>query len=259
MLLSATAHAQLIAMVDYMKVPEGGDAEYLKVEQEIWKPMHQEWVNQGKMAGWYLWSIPYPGGTNAEYHYATVRIYTDLKQIEAPMTDMEGVFKKVHPGMDANKAFERTLASRDLVKTYAFSNWAGFHDTTQTEDSKYITVVYFKIPMKNWEAYQEMERKYYHPTHKAEMEAGCRSGWEGWQLQRPFGMDQPFQFVAVDYYKDWNQYIKPKPEDLYKKALPEADLKRRNQVFYDTAELVNLEEWRFVDGTAPKAETAAKK
>lgn len=64
MLPNTALHAQMIALIDYMKVPEGGDAEYLKVEQEIWKSMHQEWVNQGKMTGWYLWSIPYPGGTN---------------------------------------------------------------------------------------------------------------------------------------------------------------------------------------------------
>lgn len=69
LLWNAPAYGQLIALVGFMKVPQGGESEYRKLEREIWKPMHQEWVNQGKMAGWYLWYVPYPSGTNAEYHY----------------------------------------------------------------------------------------------------------------------------------------------------------------------------------------------
>ncbi len=252
MLLSTTSQAQIYAVVDFMKVPEGGDGEYLKVEQEMWKPMHQEWVNTGNLDSWSLWSIPYPGGTDAEYHYATVRIYTDDSQLENTMNNMDAVFKKVHPGMDADKAFDRTLASRDLVKTHMLYNWESYHDTTQAGPDTYLTVVYFKIPMKNWDTYREMERKYFLPTHKAEMEVGCRSGWDGYQLIRPFGMGQDYQFVAVDFYKDFKQYMKPRPKGLNEKVLSEADLKTRDQLFDDTVELVSLEEWRFIDGTAPR-------
>lgn len=249
---STAAHGQRFAIVDYMKVPEGGNNEYVSVERDIWKPMHQEWVDQGKMESWALWRIPYPGGTGAEYHYATVQIFDDPKTMENRMDDMEAVFKKVHPGMDADKAFARTEASRDLVKTYAFYNWEQFGDTTQTEPSTYLTVVYFKIPMDKWDTYQEMEKKYFHPTHKAEIEAGCRSGWSGWQLIRPFGMDQSCQFVAVDAYKDWAQFMKPHPKGLNEKVLSADDLQKRDQVFNETAVLANLEEWRLVESTTPK-------
>ncbi|NUQ25902.1 MAG: hypothetical protein HUU34_18290 [Saprospiraceae bacterium] len=252
MLLSITAAAQQrIALVDYMKVPEGGEGEYLEVEQKIWKAMHQEWVNQGKLESWSLWRIPFPGGTDAEYHYATVQIYTDPAQLGNVMSDMNAVFTKVHPGKNLDEFAKRTMASRDLVKSQRFWSWKSFFDPKLDAPTKYLTVVGFYIEMDKWNAYQEMETKHFHPTHQAEINAGFRAGWEGWQLDRPFGMDQPYQFVAVDHYKDWNQYIKQKPEGFYDKLMSKEEYAKRDQLFFETVRLVSLEEWRLVDITAP--------
>ena len=236
-----------IAMVDYMRVPAGGSSDYVQLEKEVWKPMHQEWVKQGKMVGWYLYRIPYPGGTDAEYHYATVRVYDDLADIESPMSDMEDVFKKVHPGKDLDKLGKETMASRDLVKTYAFSRWEAFYAKDITEPTKVIQMVSFKVPMDKWDAYMEMERKYYHPTHKAEMGAGTRAGWAGWILRRPMGTKAGFQFVAVDHFKDWAQYTKRNPEGLFDQVFENNELEYRDRLFNETAEIVNIEEWRLVD------------
>ena len=35
--------------VDYMKVQPGKDSDYLRVEQQIWKPMHQERIRKGQV------------------------------------------------------------------------------------------------------------------------------------------------------------------------------------------------------------------
>jgi hypothetical protein len=258
--MSGNAQNTTFALVDFMRVPENDLGKYVQLEKDIWKPMHQEWINQGKLDSWSLWKVPYPGGTNAEYHYVTVRLYSNSADVENPMQDMDAVFKKVHAGKDMNKLATETLASRDLVKTFGFSRWGSFFDPKQTEPSKILTVVSFNIPMDKWATYQEMEKKYFHPTHKAEIEAGYRSGWEGWQLQRPFGMNHPYQFVAVDHYKDWSQFTKPKPESIYKNAISEDDLKKRNALFYETVKLVNFEEWHLVDFVNKKpAATTAKK
>ena len=236
-----------IAMVDFMRVPEGGEATYEKLEKEIWKPMHQKWVDEGRCEGWFFYRIPYPGGTDADYHYATVRLYSDLSQIENPLSDMGDVFAAVHPGKDIEKMGEQTLASRDLTKTYGLSSWHSFFGESMSGPSEIITVVYFEVPFDKWDAYQEMEKKYFHPTHKAEIEANTRSGWEGWMLSRPMGMNQPFQFVAVDHYKDWAQYTSSNPDGLHEKVFSGNELEIRDQIFNETVKLVNLEEWRLID------------
>lgn len=242
-----SAQVQVVE-VDYMRIPVGGEAEYLAVEQ-LWKPMHQELKKQEKLLDWILFQVPYPGGSDAEYHYVTARLYKDLQQAAGGMTNLEEIFTKVHPGKDINTFAERTLKSRELVKTHSFWVWESFFDPEAEGNAGVAQQVYFKVPMEKWGAYMEMERKHFHPTHKAEVEAGARRGWAGLQLRRPFGMDMPYQFVAVDFYNDYQQYISPPPEGLFEKVFPDGDPTTRDKIFYETVKLVKLEEWRLVDAT----------
>ena len=248
LLISERAFAQRYVMMDYMYVPEEQQANYLEVEQELWKPIHKEFLKDGNLQGWYLLEIPYPGGTNAEYHYITVRVYKE--PVANPMDGLMDKARKVHPDADLEAFADKTMQSRDLVKTHGFYAWEAFG----WEDRKMSTVgqqVYFRVPMDKWEAYRKMEVEDYHPMHKAEIAAGYRHGWMGLQLMRPMGMAEPYQFVAVDFYKDYDQYIRRMPADeraaAFKKALPNRTEESISQNFYDTVELVHLEEWRLVD------------
>jgi len=89
--------------------------DYVKVEQEIWKPYHQASVNDGKKAGWGFWQLISPGGTLSNHDYVVADVFSSYEQIAE--TDAENIFKKVHTGKDATAIFERTLKSRDMVKT----------------------------------------------------------------------------------------------------------------------------------------------
>lgn len=257
--IQVNAQTNMFAAVDYMKLPEGGNSDYLKIEKEVWKPMHQEWVNQGKLLGWYLYAVPYPGGTSAEYHYVTVRLYDNLANLDNPMEDMEAVFKKVHPGKSMETIGEKTMASRDLVKTYGYSRWKSFGDPNATEPDKYLQMVSFQVPMDKWDDYREMETKYYHPTHQAEVAAGYRSGWAGWQLRMPFDSDGPVQFVAVDHYKDFAQATKPIPDSVYKDVFQGDEMEKRDKMFEETVTSISVEEWRLVDYVERPPVTTAKK
>lgn len=235
------------ALVSFMKVEPGGEGDYVQLEREVWKPIHAELIKAGKLDSWSLWAIPYPGGTDAEYHYATVNIYNSMDQLEDPGAGIGEAFGKAHPGKEWADIGAMTLKSRDLVKTHGLGSWERFGDPNMTGPAGIINVVYFDVPMDKWDAYQEMERKYFHPTHKAEVEAGTRAGWEGWQLMRPMGESMPYDFVAVDQYRDWKQYTKNNPEDLFEGVLSERELNHREDIFNSTAKLVKLEEWRLID------------
>ena len=235
------------ALVSFMKVQPGAEGDYVQLEQEVWKPIHEELIKAGKLDSWSLWAIPYPGGTDAEYHFATVNIYNSGAQLENPGDGILEAFQKAHPGKDWEKAAEQTLKSRDLVKTHGIVSWEWFGDPNMTGPPGILNVVYFDVPIDKWDAYQEMERKYFHPTHKAEIEAGTRAGWEGWQLRMPMGESMPYDFVAVDQYKDWAQYTKDNPEGLFEGVMTERELNHREDVFNETARLVKLEEWRLIE------------
>ena len=82
--------------LDYMKVTPGKEGEYLRLEQQVWKPFHQERVKGKEMLGWRLYAVPYTADTHREYDYVTVNIYDNLVATEG--TKMVETFSRLHPG-----------------------------------------------------------------------------------------------------------------------------------------------------------------
>lgn len=235
------------AYVDFMYVPEGMGGEYVSMEQEIAKPVHQEAVNQGKMASWSLWAVPFPGGTGAEYHYVTVRIYENLEQIKSA-NEFGDLLESVHQGKDMDKLSETIWKTRNLVKTHRLFSWERFADEEMSSPAEMIQVVYLKVPMGKEEAYQNMERDLFHPMHKKEIENGKRVGWEGWALNQPYGSSTPYSHVAVDMYEDMDQFVMEYDYDaMLEEVHPEKSSDYMTDVFLNTAELVRIEQWHLID------------
>ncbi len=242
-------NAQVVAVVEYMKVPENGNAVYEKMEADIWKPIHQKLVNDGKKSYWGLFAIPFPGGTNAEYHYATVSIYSDLAQSGSDW-DFLNTFKAVHPKMDLTIATKRTLDSRDLVRGVRISQWGQFFNEG-SRGNKAMTVVYINVKDGKGAEYRNLEKTMWEPMHRMEMTKGKREGWQGWQLDMPWGTKAHYNYLAVDFYKDWAQYTKRLPDSDYTNATGGkswADIiKATNEI-----ESVYLtEEWHLISETNP--------
>ena len=103
--------------VNYMKVPSGQGQEYLKLEREIWKPVHQAAKDAGHRAGWAVYSLMYPGGTQRPYNYGTVDFFDEFSDLVVGIP--EEVFKKAHPSASEegwDEIWQRTANARDLVR-----------------------------------------------------------------------------------------------------------------------------------------------
>jgi hypothetical protein len=235
------------AVVNYMYVPEGMTGSYVDMEKQMAKPMHEEMIKQGHYDEWYLFAIPFPGGTNAEYHYATVHIYSSLEQMNKPSWSNQ-LFAKVHEGKDMDKATQWVQQSRDLVKSHRLMSWESFSAEDLEGPPSLLQIVYFKVPFDKQNAYEKMEREVFHPMHKKEIEMGKRAGWEGWWMQMPQGSGQAYSHIAVDMYKDWAQYTDfAHRADLMKTVHPDMNEEKMTEQFVKTVDMVKMEEWRLVD------------
>jgi hypothetical protein len=99
----------------FMKASEGQTGEYEKLEKEIWKPLHQLLVNDGKRSGWAFWELVYPGGSQSSHDYVTSNAFASYGQLGE--VNYEEGFKKAHPGKDLAQTFDKTLKSRAMVRT----------------------------------------------------------------------------------------------------------------------------------------------
>jgi hypothetical protein len=103
------------AVVDFMKVNDNQFDEYLKIEREEWKPVHQALVDDNKRAGWTLWSLVMPFGGDGAHDYVTTNSFATYEQIMAG--NFNDAYKKAHPGKDPQASFARTLKVREQVKS----------------------------------------------------------------------------------------------------------------------------------------------
>lgn len=101
--------------VNYMKVPAGKDAEYLKLEKEIYKPLHQERIKNGEITGWGCYAVVYPWSDSRPYNYITTNGFNDWDKMMS--TNYANTYKKVFPKGDMTKLGAQTTAARSMYKT----------------------------------------------------------------------------------------------------------------------------------------------
>src|SRR5712692_640357 len=102
-------------LVDYMKVNPGKDADYYRLEHDIWKPIHQEFVKDGKKRFWSFYGVRFPSGADEKFDYVTVNGFDNFAQIEEPYTNLPEVVKKIHPNMKMEELGEKTESPRRIV------------------------------------------------------------------------------------------------------------------------------------------------
>jgi hypothetical protein len=99
-------------LLGYMRSKPGGN--YVAVEQELWKPIHQERVRSGALDRWGLFELMLPGGTSYPYDYVTTNSVSDLATlVDAYPADL---FRRVHPNTPMADIVSRTTGSRDLTR-----------------------------------------------------------------------------------------------------------------------------------------------
>jgi hypothetical protein len=102
-----------VVEVACMKVDPLKESDYLKLEHDLWRPVHQERIKQGRMRSWTVYEVRYPTGSQRECDYRVVNTYGSLADVDRPIAD---IFAKVHPTVPIGEVGRRTIAARDLTK-----------------------------------------------------------------------------------------------------------------------------------------------
>lgn len=245
-LLVSGLHAQYV-LVDFMYVPEGGNETYVKMEQSYAKPVHQKLIDEDKLNYWGLFRVAYPAGTGAKYHYVTVRIYEGADQL-ASSTAFTETFEELYQNEILEALMGTVTNTRDLIETHRLDQWASFMNPDLEEHPQIYEVNYLKIDRSRWDAYQKMESTLFYPMHKKEVEMDYQAGWQALQLKSPMGSSMPYSHVAVNVYKDWGQYMKPKDRSAIQTAVhPKKTLSEMDAMYNQTTDLVRTEEWHLID------------
>jgi len=96
-----------LIVINRMKVRPGDQSDYVKMEMEVFKPLHEEAIRRGLRSHWGIWSNwPFDKGQAA---YITVDGYTDASQLTA---DGEDYFSEVHPDLNVDEVSDKIMKLR---------------------------------------------------------------------------------------------------------------------------------------------------
>lgn len=96
-----------------MKVKPGMDADYVKMEKEIFKPYHEELIKRGLMTHWGIWnSWPQKEGKT---RYAAMNGYGNVKQLTAPGIEISPA--ELNLDLTWEQVVELTQKTREMVSS----------------------------------------------------------------------------------------------------------------------------------------------
>ena len=118
MISSGDADETKIVVFNFFKSPEGKSRDdHFRVEENIWKPVHQSRIDAGEMRAWGIVNMELPWGSDYPYDSGSVDGFGSAKEFLASGETMFAHFGKAHPGKDADKLLAETNANTDLVKS----------------------------------------------------------------------------------------------------------------------------------------------
>ncbi|MEL7167923.1 MAG: hypothetical protein AAGN64_01105 [Bacteroidota bacterium] len=208
---------RVFVQIDYVAVPEGGETDYLAVEREIWKPIHQERVRAGLIEDWVVLEARLATTTSA-YNYLTLTIFEDFAQLESAIPG--SIVAKAHPDADTEVMMDRTLDSRDILHTEVWELVAtvGEGGANRPEAARYEVLNFMMAPPTATAEYEATEQDVWGPIHQARIDNETLSGWAVYRLVLPAGTAVNYNYLTIDYYTDLGDYAEPVDEPLMRRA-----------------------------------------
>ena len=210
--------------------------DYADIETELWQPMHQRRVNQGKISSWALYRVLY--GDRATCDFYTVTIFTGAEQLNTDPA-FEEVFAAVYPDRNLKQAMASTWEARKHMATHL---WL-MVDHIAVTNHRYAVVN--KMYARDPDMYERMETRVFKPGHQALIDDGHRSGWGMYELVAPLGSSIPYNYKTVDFMNDLNPV--PMAEALMT-AHPDRDLDALEDLL-QLRDQVSSETWVLVAAT----------
>jgi hypothetical protein len=101
--------------MDYMEVAPGKNPDYLMLEDEVAKPIHQERMDKNAMAGWHVYSLISPSGSSYGYNFSTANFFNQASDIEFGFTN-EVINQSMGKNANVSELFNTIYTTRDRVK-----------------------------------------------------------------------------------------------------------------------------------------------
>ncbi|MBV8114581.1 MAG: hypothetical protein JO300_07560 [Silvibacterium sp.] len=115
--------------VNYMKVSEDNINDWVAYEKQVWKPVAEALVKDGKQDGWSLNVRSMPFGSDLPFQGVTVDVYPSADAVFENDPQFIERFRKVHPDMEFGTTIEHfeKLRTQAMVELYVLEDIVTAH------------------------------------------------------------------------------------------------------------------------------------
>jgi hypothetical protein len=110
---NALDHLGMYYVLNEINLNPGKSKEYLKITEEIYKPIYDQDIKNNGRTSWSLWA-KWPGNMK-DFQYASAEGFASLDQIEH--AQFAEIFRKIHPNKNMEEISQRVEELRTLVNT----------------------------------------------------------------------------------------------------------------------------------------------
>ena len=103
------------AVINFMRVKPGMENQYLALENDIARPLHEERIQQDMMHNWRTYSLLKPGGVGYDYNFITADFYDNVSNIEYGFTNE--IMQSVMPRANFTETMNAIIDTREIVNS----------------------------------------------------------------------------------------------------------------------------------------------
>ena len=210
------------AVFEYIKIEPGKGADYRKIEQEVWVPIHRERVKQGIIKSWSAWGIRFPGGADREYDRVIITTFDKFADVETPYPP--ALFTKVFPNTLAVELVTRTRALSRIVRSELVMLIDSVGLNPQPLPPRHAQLDFLKAEYGKDAEYVALARKYMKPVHQERVKRGILNSWQLFGARYPGGTNREYSHLTLNFFDKFEQIETPYPTGIFATALPNVNM-----------------------------------
>ncbi len=183
--------------IDYYVLDHGTVPGFVEMHEELWKPVHEERISEGKIIGWNLYDALITGPT-VKYDFVAITMTEDYGALFG--ADDADLIERVHPERGTEPLIQTMHEGYRIVNSEIWQmNGAALPDGAAAPAGKYITKNYMDSRGASGE-HVSMELDFWKPIHHVRIDQDILNSWVMYTMVKPGGASIRYNYSTIDYY-----------------------------------------------------------
>lgn len=126
-----------------------------------------------------------------------------------------------------------------LVITLGFLSVSLFAPDASAQENPFVVLEYMNVKPGNSNEYLQVEN-FWREIHIAQQKKGNILGWSVWEVEAPYKMDAPYQYVVLTVYSHFSDFLNPYAGIEIPKVFPGASKDSVDKMFSKTEKVRDL-------------------